>query len=472
MFEPLKVAIIGAAPAGCMLARLLSRKGLSPTIFEGEASIDFRSQGGTLDLHTDTGIAAMQQAGLYDDFLKYARFDGESIILTDKHLTRLLSMGGTSQSSSRERPKIDRPKLREILLESLPKDIVRWNHRLRSVDVDLHLHFDHRIEKGFDVVVGADGAWSKVRPLLSFEEPYFAGIIGFSFEITNAELDEPELYKLVSRGSLFTVSDSKSISYQQLGDGSITGSFWITESSPDAQPTLDRAKFSDWNEQLKGPPKDYLDDQFTRRALYMLRVGNTFTHKPGVTLIGDAAHLMTPFAGEGLNLALKDSMELANAFTSANQAISAGAEKIQAKSDHLKRFEYDMFKRSKVTQAMTKKMMNANFFTPGAPWLTIKQYIAGAMSDSVGFRILYTCISTNNKHTSKQYHSIKESSRVLSFISSIQSQISTDSTPLALYPLIFFHHIRLLFLSKALSGQAHLCHRPVMACTGSIQPPS
>lgn len=73
-----KIAIIGAGPSGCMLGRILHRAGISCTVFEGEASLDFRSQGGTLDLHDESGIAAMKKAGLYDEFLKHARFDGVS----------------------------------------------------------------------------------------------------------------------------------------------------------------------------------------------------------------------------------------------------------------------------------------------------------------------------------------------------------------------------------------------------------
>lgn len=75
----LNVAIVGAGPAGCTLARLIqvSKAPIDVTIFEGEAALDARDQGGTLDLHTKTGLAALRKARLYDEFLKFARFDGE-----------------------------------------------------------------------------------------------------------------------------------------------------------------------------------------------------------------------------------------------------------------------------------------------------------------------------------------------------------------------------------------------------------
>ncbi|KAK6225909.1 tetracycline resistance protein from transposon [Colletotrichum tabaci] len=74
-------------------------------VFEGEASPDFRSQSGSLDLHTENGLAALKQAGLFDEFL----------------------------NSIQERPEIDRPKLRELLAESLPVAVIKWGHHLKEV---------------------------------------------------------------------------------------------------------------------------------------------------------------------------------------------------------------------------------------------------------------------------------------------------------------------------------------------------
>jgi 2-polyprenyl-6-methoxyphenol hydroxylase-like FAD-dependent oxidoreductase len=74
-----KIAIIGAGPAGCTLAKLLlhAETPVDLTLFEGEKSLDARTQGGTLDLHTESGIEALKRCGLHDEFLRLARFDGE-----------------------------------------------------------------------------------------------------------------------------------------------------------------------------------------------------------------------------------------------------------------------------------------------------------------------------------------------------------------------------------------------------------
>lgn len=224
--SPPKVAVIGAGPAGMTLAHLLLKASIPVTIFEREASPDVRGQGGTLDLHDDTGLKALKEIGLWGEFQKYARYDGEALVIGDKHLKKYLYMGGTTKETSRGRPEIDREKLRKILYEALPDGIIRWGSRLRSVDVHRALHFDHGTETEFDLVVGADGAWSKVRQILSGVQPHYSGLGGIQATISGAEKQHPDIYKLVNRGSVFCYSDGKSLNAQQMGDGTIIVGFW------------------------------------------------------------------------------------------------------------------------------------------------------------------------------------------------------------------------------------------------------
>ena len=154
-----KIAIIGAGPSGCTLGRILYLSNIDFVIFEGEASRDVRSQGGTLDLRPQKGLAAIKAADLEQEFLKYARFEGQALAITDKHLKSYLRLKGTTSARSRGWPEIDRRRLRSILLDSLPEGAVRWGRRLKSVSDDLVLQFEEgTTESGFDLVVGADGA--------------------------------------------------------------------------------------------------------------------------------------------------------------------------------------------------------------------------------------------------------------------------------------------------------------------------
>ena len=390
---PPKVAIIGAGPAGITLGRLLHLANIACTIFEGEASASVRTQGGTLDLHTDSGVAAFKQCKLFDDFLKYARYDGEALKLCDKDFRTYISIGGAKSETKLGRPEIDREKLRQILLESLPEGMVKWGHRLRSVEEEngeFVLKFDKSTERGFDLIVGADGAWSKVRPLLTDVVPEYSGVGGIWGNISNAKERYPDLDKLVNRGSLFTFSDKKSIMAQQLGNGSLHVSAawvrsenWMKERNMDlaSQGSIDSViaeTFKDWDERLVKFIQVMDLDEVLQRNLYMLPVGTRWKNRVGITIIGDAAHLMTPYAGEGVNLAMTDSMKLAQAIISASK--EEGPEIKDRLTKEVKKFEDDMFTRATKFQALTYTMMSNMLLDPGAPYSTIESYVACAIA--------------------------------------------------------------------------------------------
>jgi len=229
---PYRIAIIGAGPSGCILARLLQRLDVKVTIFESEPSPNIRSQGGTLDLHDDTGLAALKAAGLYEDFLKLARFDGDALAVCDKKLLCYFNLKATKQESSwfsqsQGKPEIDRALLRQLLYDCLIRDTIRWGCRLRSVNpTDHSLHFDHGVERDFDLIVGAEGAWSKVRQVLTQENPFYSGVGGYNMIVSDVEVRYPDLHKLVNKGSMFSFSDGSAIMGQQMGDKSLYVSVW------------------------------------------------------------------------------------------------------------------------------------------------------------------------------------------------------------------------------------------------------
>ncbi|KAI2634126.1 FAD/NAD(P)-binding domain-containing protein [Hypomontagnella submonticulosa] len=367
-----KIAIIGAGPAGCMLGRILSLSNVPFTIYESDASPNYRSQGGSLDLHHGTGLTAMKEAQLWDEFLKHARFDGDYLMMADTNLKPILSMGPSGKLG--ERPEIDRAELRRILTESLPKGCIKWGHRLQRVEEGNTLVFEHTTESDFDLVVGCEGAWSKVRSYISPTlKPHYTGIGYHLLAIPDAENTVPDLYKVVNRGSVFVSSNGQRLSIQQMGDGSLNVGWgalrpenWTQTCgyNPHNIEQVRKAILSeieDWNPLLRGAIEKTGGDRCDAKNLYMLPVPTNWEHRRGATIIGDAAHLMTPFAGEGVNVAFDDARKLAAAIIRAVQA-GGGVDELDKE---VKAFEDEMFPRMEVYQRHTDEVTQLWFWSEG-----------------------------------------------------------------------------------------------------------
>ena len=369
------------------------------TIFESETSPNARSQGGTLDLHDESGLLALKEAGLYGQFLKLARFDGDGLAVCDKNLLCYLNLKATKEGSwfSQGKPEVDRALLRQLLYDCLDERTIRWGCRLRSIDAnDLSLKFDHGVERGFDLIIGAEGAWSKTRLLLTQEKPFFSGVGGHNLIIPNAAQRFPDLDKLVNRGSIFSFSDGSVVMGQQMGDKSIYVSVWgvrsenwMEEAGYDVHDGKQVKKalaktYKNWNPRVRKLMQAAAADSVISRSLFMLPVGSRWEHKPGVTLLGDSAHLMTPFIGEGVNTAMKDAVELANAIES---AIKDGGAR-SALDQRIKQYESEMFERVTPITKKSEDMMNLMLFTPGAPRTVMERWCIRALQDELNSLVL------------------------------------------------------------------------------------
>lgn len=322
-----RIAITGAGPGGLVLARILQVRGIAATVFEGEENSGARPQGGTLDMHVESGQLALKLAGLEDDFLALARYEDQGTRLYDKAGTLVFA----DSDEEGDRPEIDRSHLRQILLDSLVPDVVRWGHKLQSVsprpDGAYDVAFANGTTETFDLVVGADGTWSRVRPLVSPEKPVYSGVTMIEFGLDDVDAQHPKLAALVGRGKIFAAADCKAIIAQRNSNshfrcyaGLRVPEGWIGEghinfSTPESARQGLLEQFGDWAPSLRELIVR-CNDHIMPRPIYALPIGHRWENRVGITLLGDAAHVMSPFSGEGANLAMLDGADLAVALSS------------------------------------------------------------------------------------------------------------------------------------------------------------
>ncbi|GHC36486.1 FAD-dependent oxidoreductase [Streptomyces cinnamoneus] len=338
------IAIVGAGLGGLALARVLHVNGIDAVVYEREPSRGTRGQGGMLDLHSGTGQRALREAGLIDQFHAIARREGQDLRLLTPDGTLLLQED-TPDDAPLERPEVDRADLRNLLLDSLPEDAVRWGHAFAYADHGL-LHFTDGGSAPYDLLVGADGANSQVRTLLTEARPAHTGQNVVELGIPDVDRTHPDLATMVGRGNYWVLGNGQSLAAQRNGDGRVriylgfhTAEDWFATSGiPFDDPAAARARlidlFTGWDSRFTALIAA-CDDTILPRSITTLPVGLTWPSTPDVTLLGDAAHLMPP-VGQGANMALLDGALL-------GLALAAHPDDFPAA---VKEYEREMFERT------------------------------------------------------------------------------------------------------------------------------
>ncbi|MEV6876591.1 FAD-dependent monooxygenase [Amycolatopsis sp. NPDC051128] len=347
------IAIVGAGLGGLALARVLHVNGIDAVVYEREPSRDARDQGSMLDIHS--GQRALREAGLIEGFHAIARGEGQDMRLLESDGTLLLQED-TPDDAPLLRPEVDRADLRDLLLDSLPEHAVRWGHAFESAGNGV-LRFADGSSATYDLLVGADGANSRVRALLTDARPAHIGQNVVEVGIPDIDRTHPDLAAMVGRGNYWVLGDGKSLAAQRNGDGRVrigisfynTGEDWFATSGiPFDDPAAARARLIDlldgWDPRFTALIAA-CDDTVVPRSITTLPIGLTWPSAPDVTLVGDAAHLMPP-TGEGANMALLDGALLALALAAHPDDYPAAVEE----------YEREMFERTSAAARMCADM--------------------------------------------------------------------------------------------------------------------
>lgn len=348
-----KIAIVGGGPGGLTLAKLLQLKGADVNVFERDEDKTARQQGATLDLHEESGLEALRRAGLTEAFYANYRPEAGKLQILDK-FARIKMDDHTAEDFGDQRPEIDRAPLRDILINSLSEGTIIWDSQFISIEKENNgwlLHFKN--EKTFyaDIVIGADGANSKIRSYITDIKPVYSGITIVEGNVYNAEKNASKLWELTNGGKIFAFGDEQSIILSAKGEGSLSfytgckvAENWVEKSNIDFNNKEQvfswfKTAFGSWNEIYKElfASKEMW---FVPRPQYHFPLNQTWTTLPNLTMLGDAAHRMPPYAGEGVNQAMQDSFELAevltsNEFTDIQTAISHYEKQMQKRASEV-----------------------------------------------------------------------------------------------------------------------------------------
>ncbi|MER6028517.1 NAD(P)/FAD-dependent oxidoreductase [Streptomyces sp. NPDC001851] len=317
-----RVTIIGAGLGGLTLARVLHVHGIQATVYEAESSPTARTQGGLLDIHDYNGQLALKAADLMDEF--------HAIVLEGRQAMRVIDPDGTvlldrADDGTGGRPEVRRGELRRILLDSLPAGTVRWGHKVSSVRALGEGRHEVTFADGGTVVagllVGADGAWSRVRPLLSDAVPEYTGTSFVETYLFDADTRHPAAAKAVGGGAMIAPAPGRQI-FAHRESGDTLHAYVALEKPQDWFAAIDftdaaaslrliAGEFDGWAPELTTLITDS-DTVPVPRPYHALPTGHRWDRVPGVTLLGDAAHLSVT-KGEGANLAMLDGAELGRA---------------------------------------------------------------------------------------------------------------------------------------------------------------
>ena len=319
--KDIQIAIIGAGIGGMTAAVTLAQKGFKINVFEQAPELSEVGAGLTVTPNATKGLIylglgeAMNKIGMAHDLQGVRHYQTKEIIVPLKRGKHMLEKYGAYQFQ------VHRADIHDLLIENLEKHspgCVSVDHQLVGIDQKsdrVKLIFNNQAEYECDFVIGADGTRSAVRTaILGNDEPEFSGYVAWRGVVPTDGLDESDFDEcgssaFISPGRVFArylIRDAKEYNYVAF----LATDEWAEEgwSIPSKVETV-LETFSDYNQQVKNiisatPPEGcYKWGIFTRQPIAKWS-------SERVTLLGDAAHPLEPFMGQGASMAIEDGVVL------------------------------------------------------------------------------------------------------------------------------------------------------------------